>query len=99
VEETPFDAAYRAAPRWLAHSRRRRAPLADPAIAAAEIASEYRRGADYVRVTVALAVSAADELAISWDAFRDAARDDFTGREVTAATSAVSDRLPHTSLP
>lgn len=49
--------------------------LADPpgsAIAAAEIASEHRGGADYVRVTVAMTVDArdaADALAIAWDAF------------------------------
>jgi hypothetical protein len=48
----------------------------DPAIASAEIASELRRGADYVRVTVALTVVAtdvADALAIAWNAFRGAA--------------------------
>jgi hypothetical protein len=33
------------------------ADLADPAITAAEIASEHRRGANYVRVTVVLAVA------------------------------------------
>ena len=33
---------------------------ADPAIASAEIASEVRRGPDYVRVTVALTVVATD---------------------------------------
>lgn len=52
------------------------AGLAAPGIAAAGIASEVRRGADYVRVTVALSVAApgvADALAIAWDAFRDAA--------------------------
>ena len=56
----------------------------DPAIASAEIASEPRRGADYVRVTVALTVTAADvadALTIAWDAFRSAARDDLTGWE------------------
>jgi hypothetical protein len=52
--------------------------LADPpdsAIAAAEIASEPRRGADYVRVTVAMAAGGrdvADALAIAWDAFAGA---------------------------
>jgi hypothetical protein len=43
--------------------------LADPAITAAGIASEHRRGADYVLVTVVLAVAAADvadALAITW---------------------------------
>jgi hypothetical protein len=52
--------------------------LADPAIASAEIASELRRGADYVRVTIALTVlttDVADALTIAWDAFRSAARD------------------------
>jgi hypothetical protein len=64
----------------------------DPAIAAAEIASEHRRGADYVRVTVALAVAAsdvADALSIAWDAFREAAGDDLAGWEVTAAAAEV----------
>jgi hypothetical protein len=64
----------------------------DPAIAAAEIASEHRRGADHVRVTVAVAVAAsdvADALAIAWDAFREAAGDDLVGWEVTAAAAEV----------
>jgi hypothetical protein len=64
----------------------------DPAITSAEIASELRRGAVYVRVTVALTVvsaDVADALAIAWDAFRAAARDDLTGWEVTAATAQV----------
>ena len=63
---------------------------ADPAIVSAEIASELRRGADYVRVTIALTVAAtdvADALAIAWDAFRSAARDDLAGWEVTAAAA------------
>ena len=58
--------------------------LTAPAIAAAGIASEARRGADYVRVTVALSVVAVDvagALAIAWDAFRDAAADDLAGWE------------------
>jgi hypothetical protein len=52
---------------------------ADPASTSAEIASELRRGADYVRVTIAITVlstDVADALAIAWDAFRSAARDD-----------------------
>jgi hypothetical protein len=68
------------------------ADVADPAIALAEIASELRRGADYVRVSVALTVVTTDvagALAIAWDAFRSAARDDITGWEVTAATAQV----------
>jgi hypothetical protein len=65
---------------------------ADPAIATAEIASELRRGADYVRVTLALTVlstDVADALTIAWDAFRSAARDDLAGWEVIAATAEV----------
>ena len=49
------------------------------AVAAAELASEHRRGADYVRVTVAMVVDArdvADALAITWDAFTGTAADD-----------------------
>jgi hypothetical protein len=64
----------------------------DPAIAAAEIASEHRRGADYVRVTVAVTVKAsdvADALAIAWDAFREAAGGDLVGWEVTGAAAEV----------
>ena len=75
------------------------ADLVDPAIASAEIASELRRGADYVRVTVALTVAAtdvADALAIAWDAFRSAARDDLTGWEVAAAAAQVQPDPPLT---
>ena len=70
---------------------------ADPAIVSAEIASELRRGADYVRVTIALTVvttDIADALAIAWDAFRSAVRDDLTGWEVTAATAEVQTEPP-----
>ena len=58
------------------------ADSADPAIDSAEIASGLRRGAGYVRVTVALSVAAtdvADAPAIAWDAFLSAAGDDLTG--------------------
>ena len=71
---------------------------ADPAIAAAEIASEHRRGANYVRVTVTLAVAAADvadALTIAWDAFT-ATADDLTGWEGTAASAEVQPGLPLT---
>jgi hypothetical protein len=71
----------------------------DPAIASAEIASELRRGGDYVWVTVAFTVVAtdvADALAIAWDAFRGAARDDLTGWEVTAAAAEVQPEPPLT---
>jgi len=47
----------------------------DPAIASAEIASELRRGADYVRVTIAFTVvttDIADALAIAWDGVKPA---------------------------
>jgi hypothetical protein len=65
---------------------------AGQAVAWAEIASELRRGADYVRVTVALTVPAADvadALVIAWDAFCSAARDDLPGWEVAAAAAEV----------
>jgi hypothetical protein len=71
----------------------------DPAIASAEIASELRRGADYVRVTIALTVlsaDVADALAIAWDAFRNAARDDLAGWEVAAAAAQVQPEPPLT---
>jgi hypothetical protein len=71
----------------------------DPAIASAEIASEVRRGADYVRVTVALTVAAtdvADALTMAWDAFRSAARDDLPGWDVAAATAQVQPEPPLT---
>ena len=67
--------------------------LADPpgsAIASAEVVSEHRRGADYVRVTVAMTVDGrdvADALAIAWDAFTGAAADDLDGWDVTAAAA------------
>ena len=70
---------------------------ADPAIASAEIASELRRGANYVRVTIALTVlttDVADALAIAWDAFRGAARDDLAGWEVAAAAAQVQPEPP-----
>jgi hypothetical protein len=68
------------------------AGAADPAIASAEIASELRRGADYVRVSVAVTVVTSDvagALAVAWDAFCGAARDDITGWEVAAAAAQV----------
>ena len=69
--------------------------LADPpgpAVAAAEIASEHRRGADYVRVRIAMTVDGrdvADALAIAWDAFTGAAADDLGGWDITAAAAEV----------
>ena len=73
---------------------------ADPAVASAEIASELRRGADYVRVALALTVlttDVADALTIAWDAFRGAARDDLTGWEVAAAAAEVQPEPPLTA--
>ena len=70
---------------------------ADPAIASAEIASELRRGADYVGVALTVTVTAtdvADALAIAWDAFRVAARHDLAGWEVIAATAQVQPERP-----
>jgi hypothetical protein len=49
------------------------ADAADPAIASAEVASELRRGTDYLRVTVALTVVTTD-VADAWDAFRSRPR-------------------------
>ena len=71
-----------------------RAPAdpADPAITAAEIASEHRRGADYVALAVA-AADVADALTIAWDAFQDAAGDDLAGWAVTAATAEIQPAL------
>jgi hypothetical protein len=69
----------------------------DPAITSAEIASELRRGADYVRVTVALTVlrtDVADALTIACDAFRSAVRDDLVGWEVTATAAQVQPESP-----
>jgi hypothetical protein len=73
------------------------AELADPAVASAEITSELRRGPDYVRVTAAITVVAADvadALRIAWDAFGSAAGDDLTGWDVAAATAEVRPEPP-----
>ena len=66
--------------------------IGDPSVAAAEIASEHRRGANYVRVTLVLTVTAADvsdALAIAWDAFTGAAGDGLVGWEIIAAAAEV----------
>jgi hypothetical protein len=74
--------------------------LADPpgsAIASAEIASEHRRGADSVRLTITMVVDArdvADALAIAWDTFTGAAADDLNGWDVTAAAAEVQPGPP-----
>jgi hypothetical protein len=75
---------------------------ADPAIAGAELASELRRGADYVRVTVVLSVAADDvagALTIAWDAFRVAAGGDLTGWEITAASAEIQPSRPAADSP
>ena len=75
------------------------ADVTDPAIASAEIASELRRGADYVRVTIALIVVTTDvagALTIAWDTFRSAARDDPAGWEAAAAAAQVQPEPPLT---
>jgi hypothetical protein len=69
----------------------------DPAIAAAASASEHRRGADSVQVTIAMTVDArdvADALAIVWDAFTGAAADDLNGWDITAAAAEVQPGPP-----
>jgi hypothetical protein len=69
----------------------------DPAICAAEIASEHRRGADYVRVTVVLTVTAlnvSDALTIGWDAFTSAAGDGLAGWEISGAAAEVQPGPP-----
>jgi hypothetical protein len=75
------------------------ADATDPAIASAEIASELRRGAGYVRVTVALTVVTTDvagALTIAWDTFRSAARDDPAGWKMAAAAAQVQPEPPLT---
>jgi hypothetical protein len=80
------------------------ADRADRAVAAAEIASEHRRGPDYVRVTVVLVIAAAnvaDALTIAWEAFTSAAGNDLTGWEIPGAAAEVQPEppLPSQDLP
>ena len=73
------------------------ADAVDPAIVSAEIASELRRGVDYVRVSVVVIVDTtdvADALTIAWDAFCSAVGDDVSGWEVAAAAAQVQPE-PH----
>ena len=85
MEEATCGAAHRVAPgRWRVLGTVRadfERTLVDPAIASAEIASELRRGADYVRVTVALAASTGRGRRAGHRVGRlpPAARDDLTG--------------------
>ena len=62
-----------------------------PALAAAEIESEIRRGRDYVRVTITAAVNAdaAQAFTAAWDAFLEAAGDDAAGWEMAAASAEI----------
>jgi hypothetical protein len=62
------------------------------AVAGAHIESETRRGRDYVRVTISVAVRAPDvahALATAWWVFRKAASDDAAGWDMAAATAEV----------
>ena len=96
----PRRGGWRAWGRVRADFERGLADPADPAIASAQIASELRSGANYVRVIVAVTVAAADvadALAIAWEAFRGAAGDDLTGWEVAAAAAEVQPEPPLTS--
>jgi hypothetical protein len=66
--------------------------LESPAVIGAEIESETRRGRDFVRVTVAAAVGAADvaeALTSAWDAVRRAAGDDAAGWDMAAAVAEI----------
>jgi len=73
------------------------ADSAGPAVVSAEIASGLRRGAGYVRVTVALCVAATDvagALAIAWGAFRSAAGDDLAGWEPVGTAAQIQPAPP-----
>jgi hypothetical protein len=64
----------------------------DPSVISAEIGSEFRRGADYVRVVVVMTVSTADiaaALTAAWGAFRDAGAGDRLGWDMAAAEAEV----------
>ena len=68
------------------------AGLEGPAVEGTEIASEVRRGRDYVRVVVLVNVTTADvaeALSVAWDAFLEAARDDIAGWDMASATAEV----------
>jgi hypothetical protein len=75
-----------------------RAP-ADPAIATAEVASELRRGADYVRVTLALTVLSTDvaDAPVSADQLMAASRRDHPLNSVSADPRAARDICPATN--
>ena len=68
----------------------------NPAVIAARIDSQTRRGRDYVRVTAAIDVAAPDvagALTTAWQAFREAVGDDAAGWDLAANRCARSGRL------
>jgi hypothetical protein len=68
----------------------------DPAVLAAELASEKRRGADYVQAVVmvtAVAADVADAVAIAWETFGSAAAGDRLGWDLPGASAEVRPAL------
>ena len=63
------------------------ASAADPAVLGAELASEKRRGADYVQAVIVVTVDAAEAVAIAWETFRSAAAGDRLGWDLAAAAA------------
>ena len=62
----------------------------DPAVLTAELASEKRRGADYVQAVIVVTASASDvaeAIAIAWEAFRSAVAGDRLGWDLAAAAA------------
>jgi hypothetical protein len=63
-----------------------------PPVISARIESEARRGKDFVRVTILVAVSApdvAEALGVAWRVFRQAAAGDLAGWDMAGATAEV----------
>jgi hypothetical protein len=68
------------------------AELAGKTVINPHIDAESRRGRDYVRVTLAMTVAAADvaeALGSAWRTFQQAARDDTHGWDMTSAAAEV----------
>lgn len=68
------------------------AALAGKTVINPHIDAESRRGRDYVRVTLAMTVTAGDvaeALASAWRTFQQAARDDTRGWDMTSAAAEV----------
>jgi len=62
-------------------------------VAGPHVESLTRRGRDYLRVTIAMTVTAADPaqaLTVAWRAFRKAAGDDLSGWDLAGASAEVS---------